>query len=54
MSTRYLVTIRTQGDPLRTRDVEVQARSAWHAGWLWRQINPGVRLTAIRPVPEGR
>jgi hypothetical protein len=54
VSTRYLVTIRTQGDPLRTHDVEVQGRNTWHAGWLYRQINPAVRVTAIRPVPEGR
>jgi hypothetical protein len=51
---RYLVTVRVQGDPLRTHDVEVQGRNTWHAGWLYRQINPGARVTAIRPVPEGR
>jgi hypothetical protein len=51
---RYLVTVRVDGDPLRTQDHEVQARSAWHAGWLWRQLHPGAKLTAIRPVPEGR
>jgi hypothetical protein len=51
---RYLVTVRTQGDPLRTHDVEVEGRNTWHAGWLYRQINPGARVTAIRAVPEGR
>ena len=52
--TRYLVTIRTEGDPLRTHDVEVEGRNSWHAGWLYRQLHPGAKLTAIRPVPEGR
>ena len=52
--TRYLVTVRVDGDPLRTQDHELQARSAWHAGWLYRQLNPGARLTAIRRVPDGR
>lgn len=54
MTRRYLITVRVDGDPLRTRHEEVRARSAWHAGWLWRQLHPGAKLTAIRPVPEGR
>ena len=52
--TRYLVTVRVDGDPLRTRDEELPARNEWHAGWLYRQVNPGVRVTAVRAVPEGR
>jgi hypothetical protein len=51
---RYLVTVRIADDPTRTRDHSLPARSAWHAGWLYRQLNPGARLVAIRPVPEGR
>jgi hypothetical protein len=54
VTTRYLVTVRVDGDPLRTRDEEVQGRNAWHAGWLYRQLHPGAKLTAIRQVPEGR
>ena len=50
----YLVTIRVDGDPLRTTDRRVQASSAYNAGWLYRQLNPGAKLVAIRPVPEGR
>ena len=52
--TRYLVTVRAGGDPLRTQDHAITADSAWHAGWLYRQLNPGAKLAAIRPVPEGR
>lgn len=48
----YLVTVRVGGDPLRTQDHAVHARSAWHAGWLYRQLHPGSRLTAIRPIPQ--
>jgi hypothetical protein len=51
---RYLVTVRVDGDPLRTRDEEILGEGAWHAGWLYRQLHPGVRVVAIRPVPEGR
>ena len=54
MNSRYLVTVRVDGDPLRTKDDEIRAESSWHAGWLYRQLNPGAKLTAIRPVPEGR
>lgn len=54
-STRpYLVTVRVDGDPLRIRDHTIQASSAYNAGWLYKQLNPGAKLTAIRPVPEGR
>ena len=52
--TRYLVTIRTGGDPLRTADHSLPAESAWHAGWLYRQLHPDAKIVAIRPVPEGR
>ena len=51
---RYLVTVRVGGDPLRTADHTIAANSAYHAGWLYRQLNPDARLVAIRPVPEGR
>ncbi len=54
MSTRYLVTVRVNGDPLRTRDEPIDARSAWHAGWLYRQLHPGAKLTAIRVAPPHR
>jgi hypothetical protein len=54
MNRPYLVTIRVEGDPLRTTDRRVLANSAYHAGWLYRQLNPGARLVAIRAVPEGR
>ena len=47
----YLVTVRENGDPLRTKDVPLRARSAYSAGWLYRQLNPGARLTAIRLAP---
>ena len=54
MTRPYLVTVRVGGDPLRTQDHAIPAHSAWHAGWLFRQLNPGVRPVVIRPVPEGR
>lgn len=52
---RYLITIRVDpDDPRRTQDVAVDARSAYQAGWLYRQLNPKARLQAIRPAPEHR
>lgn len=51
---RYLVTVRVNGDPLRTQDIAVDARSAYHAGWLYRHLNPKAKLTAIRPAPDHR
>lgn len=50
----YLVTVRVGGDPLRTADHTIKALSAYNAGWLYKQLNPGAKLVAIRPVPEGR
>lgn len=44
----YLLAIVVDNDPRRTRDVVVEARSAWHAGWLYRQLHPGANLVAIR------
>jgi hypothetical protein len=44
----YLLAIVVDNDPRRTRDVAVEARSAWHAGWLYRQLHPGAKLAAIR------
>jgi len=51
---RYLVTVRVDGDPLRTADRHVKANSAYHAGWLYRQLHPKAKLVAIRPAPENR
>ena len=46
----WWVTIRL--DACRTRDELIQARSAWAAGWLFRQLHPGVDVLGVRPVPE--
>lgn len=43
---RWLVTIRL--DECRTMDVGHDARSAWAAGWLHRQLHPQDRIIAIR------
>lgn len=52
---RYLITICTDpADPCRTQDIAVDARNAYHAGWLYRQINPHAKLTGIRPAPDNR
>lgn len=52
---RYLITIRTDpDDPRHTRDVAIDARSDYHAGWLYRQLNPHAKLTGIRPAPDHR
>lgn len=44
----YLLAIVVDNDPRRTRDVAVEARSAWHAGWLYRQLNPKAWVVAVR------
>ena len=44
--TRYLVTVRL--DESRTRDHSIEARSAYNAGWLYRQLHPQARIIAIR------
>lgn len=50
---RYLITIRTNpADPRFTQDIAIDARSAYHAGWLYRQLNPSVKITGIRPAPD--
>ncbi len=49
---RYLVTVRVDGDPLRTADHSIAANSAYHAGWLYRQLNPRAKLVAIRPAQK--
>lgn len=51
---KYLVTVRVENDPTRTRDHVITADSAYHAGWLYRQLNPQAKIQAIRPVPENR
>ena len=35
--------------PERTEDRRLQARSAWNAGWLARQLWPGVEVLLVRP-----
>lgn len=49
---RYLVTVRH--DEHRTQDYAVRHRSAYEAGWLYRQLHPGARIIAIRPAPGQR
>jgi hypothetical protein len=44
----YWVTIRL--DACRTRDELIHARSAWAAGWLFRQLHPGVEVIGVREV----
>lgn len=52
---RYLITIRVDAeDPRRTQDVAVDARNAYHAGWLYRQLNPRAKLMGIRLAPDHR
>ena len=51
---RYLIAVVVDNDPRRTRDVALQGRSEWQAAWLYRQLNPGAKLVAIRQEPEGR
>lgn len=42
----WWVTVRL--DPTRTRDYLVAARSAYAAGWLWRQLHPGDDVVMVR------
>ena len=51
---RYLVAVVVDNDPRRTRDVAMEGRCAWQVAWLYRQLNPGAYVSAVRPVPEGR
>jgi hypothetical protein len=44
----WLVTIRR--DEHHTYDHLINARSAYSAGWIVRQIQPGARIVAIRPA----
>ena len=38
--------------PERTEDRRLQARSAWNAGWLARQLWPGVEVLLVRRVRD--
>ena len=51
---RYYVTIQVDGDPLRTRDYSIEARTAYQAGWLYKQLNPRAVIAFIRPAPDHR
>lgn len=42
----WLVTVRL--DAGRTRDHLVKAHSQWSAGWLYRQLHPGVEVIGVR------
>jgi hypothetical protein len=42
----YWVCIRL--DACRTRDELIQARSQYAAGWLFRQLHPGVEVLGVR------
>ena len=46
----YWITV--QVAPQRTRDIRLLAPSAYAAGWLYRQLNPGATILHIRPVPQ--
>jgi hypothetical protein len=52
--TTYLVTALIDGNPYRTQDYAIRARSAWAAGWLYRQLHPMATLTCVRLAPEHR
>jgi hypothetical protein len=39
-------------DRRRTQDYRIEATSAWNAGWLFRQLHPGVEVLAVREVPR--
>jgi hypothetical protein len=45
---QFWVTVRH--DPCRTADHRIPARSAWAAGWLWRQLHPGDDVVMVREV----
>lgn len=47
---QFWVTIRL--DACRTRDELVVARSAWSAGWLFRQLHPNIEVLSVREVPR--
>jgi hypothetical protein len=44
----WYVTI--QLDRCRTRDEIIQARSAYAAGWLFRQLHPNLEVIHVRPA----
>lgn len=45
--TPWYVTIRL--DESRTRDVIINARSRYHARWLYNQMHPNHTILAVRP-----
>lgn len=49
---RFLITISPTNDPRRTQDVALNARSAYVAGWLYRQLHPAAQIIAIRMAPS--
>lgn len=48
MGGRYLVTVADAGDLRKTRDVAMEGRCAWQVAWLYRQLNPGAWVVAVR------
>jgi hypothetical protein len=46
----YLIAVVIDNDPRRTRDVALEGRSEWQAAWLYRQLNPGAWVVAVRGV----
>lgn len=46
----WWVTIRL--DACRTRDELIRADSQYAAGWLYRQLHPGVEVIGVREVPR--
>lgn len=44
----FWVTVRV--DHSRTQDHRIAARSAWAAGWLWRQLHPDHTVVMVREV----
>jgi len=51
MEQQWIITVRI--DESRTRDYRVRARSAYHARWLFGQLNPSHRVIAIRQGAPG-
>ena len=47
----YWVTIEIERG--RTADRRITARSAWVAGWLWRQLHPGQTVIHVREIKGG-
>lgn len=39
-------------DRTRTRDELIRADSEYVAGWLYRQLHPGVEVLGVREVPR--